>query len=99
MKTYCSLISIAAITMACALLSQEITPRETHFIKEIAMKNYAVIQKPSIMVIGIECRTSNALDAGPYDIPKHWENFYVNNIIDKIPNRISNEIIHSLILS
>ena len=57
------------------------------------MKNYKVIHKPSIMIVGIKCRTSNALEAGPYDIPKHWEKFYVGNIIDKIPNKTSNEII------
>ncbi len=57
------------------------------------MKNYKVIYKPSSMIVGIKCRTSNAPEAGPYDIPKHWEKFYVDNIVDKIPNKTSNEII------
>lgn len=55
------------------------------------MKN--VIVKPSIEIIGIECRTSNSPEAAPYDIPKHWEKFYKNETINKIPNKISNEII------
>jgi hypothetical protein len=71
MKIYCSLIGIAAITTANAVMSQEITPCETHFIKVSTMKNYTVIHKPSIMIVGIKCRTSNAPEAGPYDIPKH----------------------------
>lgn len=66
---------------------------ETHFIKEISMKNYKVIQQPSIKVIGIECRTSNSPEAGPYDIPKHWEKFYKSDIINKIPNKTSNEVL------
>jgi hypothetical protein len=75
MKTYCSLICIAVITTTSAIPSQEITSCKTHSIKEIAMKNYEIIHKPSIMIIGVKCRTSNAPEAGPYDIPKHWEKF------------------------
>lgn len=92
MKTYRSLIGIAVITMTSSILSQEFTPRETFFIKESAMKNYKVIQKSSIMVMGIECRTSNLPEAGPYDIPQHWEKFYKGDIISKIPNKTSNEV-------
>ena len=57
------------------------------------MENYKVIQKPSLMVIGIMCRTSNAPDAGPHDIPKLWEKFYKDNTISIIPNKSSNEVI------
>ncbi len=92
MKTYCSLIGIAAIIMTSTILSQEFTSGGTHFTKEIAMKNYKVIQKPSIMVIGIECRTSNSPEAGPYDIPKHWETFYKSDVVSKIPNKTSSEV-------
>ena len=44
-------------------------------------------------VIGIECRTSNAPEDGPHDIPRLWEQFYNEDIINKIPNKISNEVI------
>ncbi len=57
------------------------------------MQDYEVIQKPSIMVIGIECRTSNAPEAGPHDISKHWEKFFKDEILSKIPNKISDEVI------
>ncbi|VHO00848.1 hypothetical protein RHT_00198 [Candidatus Rhabdochlamydia sp. T3358] len=33
------------------------------------MGNYTVVQRPSMLVVGIECRTSNAPEAGPHDIP------------------------------
>lgn len=79
--------------MNCIILIQEIATKETHVTKEITMKNHQVIQKPSIQVIGIECRTSNTLEAGPYDIPKHWEKFYKDDIMNRIPNKTSNEII------
>lgn len=57
------------------------------------MEDYIVIQKPSIQVIGIECRTSNSPEEGPRDIPQLWERFYKEDIINKIPNRISNDVI------
>ena len=57
------------------------------------MKDYSVIERPPIMVLGIECRTSNAPEDGPNDIPRLWGKFYNEGIIHKIPNRISNEVI------
>jgi len=57
------------------------------------MKNYKVMRQPSMIITGIECRTSNAPEAGPHDIPKHWEKFYGEDVINQIPNKISNEVI------
>ncbi len=57
------------------------------------MKNYSVTQKPSLTVVGIECRTSNAPEEGPQDIPRLWGQFYSEDIINKIPNKVSNEVI------
>lgn len=57
------------------------------------MVSHEVVQKPAILVIGIECRTSNALEAGPQDIPKLWGRFYGEDIISRIPNKVSNEVI------
>lgn len=56
-------------------------------------KNYTIVQKPALIVIGIECRTSNAPEDGPQDIPKLWEQFYVEEISNQIPNKISDEVI------
>ena len=57
------------------------------------MKNFTKIHQPSRKVIGIECRTSNNVHAGPQDIPQLWEKFYANHIQKKIPNKVSEEII------
>jgi predicted transcriptional regulator YdeE len=57
------------------------------------MKNYTVVQKPVIMIIGIECRTSNAPEDAPQDIPLLWGQIYSQDIIDQIPNKVSNEVI------
>jgi predicted transcriptional regulator YdeE len=57
------------------------------------MGNYNVIQKPAIVVVGIECRTSNSPDAAPQDIPRLWDKFYKEKIIDHIPNKVSYEVI------
>ncbi|GAB4225993.1 MAG: hypothetical protein Tsb0021_01500 [Chlamydiales bacterium] len=57
------------------------------------MLNYAIKQKPKICLVGIECRTSNDSGAAMNDIPMLWELFYNENIIDQIPNKVSEEII------
>lgn len=56
-------------------------------------QNYTIVQKPSTFVVGIECRTSNAPEAGPHDIPNHWGRFHSEDITSQIPNKISNEVI------
>jgi predicted transcriptional regulator YdeE len=58
-----------------------------------SMKHATVVHRPSMMVIGIDCRTQNSPDAAPHDIPKLWGRFYQENIIERIPNKASNEII------
>ncbi len=57
------------------------------------MSNFSIVEKPSMTVVGIECRTSNHPEAGPYDIPKHWEKFYKEGISNQIPNKTSNGIV------
>ena len=57
------------------------------------MQNSTVIHKPLMMVIGIECRTSNDSHAGPQDIPRLWQKFYADDVLSKIPNKASEEVI------
>ncbi len=52
-----------------------------------------VVQKPDIWVVGIECRTVNTPERAPHDIGKLWGRFGSEGIIDKIPNKVSNDII------
>lgn len=54
---------------------------------------YKVVHKPSMIVLGIKCRTSNEPEAGPHDIPRLWEQFYREKTMDHIPNKFSNEVI------
>lgn len=58
----------------------------------ISIHSVDIIEKSAIMVIGIECRTSNAPEAGPHDIPKLWEKFFMEDVISKIPNKTSHEV-------
>lgn len=88
MKQFLSMISFILVIMNVA-----VTANNNYLTEEITMQDRKVIQKPTKMIIGIECRTSNAPDAGPHDIPRHWEKFYTNNILNKIPNKTSNEVI------
>lgn len=60
---------------------------------ECIMRDHALIEKPAMMVIGIECRTSNLADAAPQDIPKLWGKFFEENVLGKIPNKTSDEIV------
>ncbi len=51
------------------------------------------IEKPAMLIAGIACRTSNAPDAAPQDIPQLWGRFFSENIANKIVNKSSDEII------
>lgn len=57
------------------------------------MRNHTIVQKPALSVIGITCRTSNAPAEGPHDIPKLWGKFYSEDILNRIPNRVSDEVV------
>lgn len=52
-----------------------------------------IIQKPALQIIGISCRTSNAPEDAAKDIPALWGRFYSEDIINKIPNKASDEVI------
>jgi predicted transcriptional regulator YdeE len=48
---------------------------------------------PGFLVIGIEARTTNAKEAtGDGIIPRQWQKFFQEGILDKIPNKISGNI-------
>ncbi len=44
-------------------------------------------------VIGISTRTTNKDNQAQQDLGKLWGQFYTENIIDKIPNKIGNEVL------
>jgi predicted transcriptional regulator YdeE len=44
-------------------------------------------------IIGISIRTTNANGQSGQDLGKLWEQFFTENIIEKIPNKISNNIL------
>lgn len=52
------------------------------------------ITQESFMVMGIEARTTNAAEMGPYGIiPKQWEKFMQENLLTKIPNQTDGALI------
>jgi len=53
--------------------------------------DYKITTLEEIKVIGIEARTSN--DAASDEIPKLWQKFFTEGIKDKIPNKISSDIL------
>ncbi len=53
--------------------------------------NFKITSLDEIKVIGIEARTSN--DAASDEIPKLWQKFFSENIKDKIPNKVSSDIL------
>ena len=55
--------------------------------------DYTVVKKPAMMVVGIECRTSNTPDGAPVDIPKLWGRVYGEHVLERIQNKISNDVV------
>ncbi|MFK8104492.1 MAG: GyrI-like domain-containing protein [Saprospiraceae bacterium] len=47
---------------------------------------------PSFQLIGMTIRTTNANQQSAKDIPALWEKFMMNQSVDKIPNKLSNDI-------
>ena len=48
---------------------------------------------PAFLVIGIEARTTNRKEATPDGfIPKQWQRFFQEGILEKIPNKISRNV-------
>lgn len=95
MRVYFLLCLMVAALISSPLLSQSapLQTNYTDFAEENIMESHMIIQKPAMQIIGIDCRTSNAPEAGPHDIPKLWGRFYSEDIINRIPNKISHEVI------
>ncbi|MDF2515532.1 MAG: AraC family transcriptional regulator [Sphingobacterium sp.] len=47
---------------------------------------------PSFNIIGIAIRTSNQNNQAAKDIPELWARFFENDIMSRIPNKVSNEL-------
>jgi len=56
------------------------------------VKMNIVLQDDSIKIIGIELRTSNENGVAFQEIPPFWQKFYAENMLDKIPNKIADDI-------
>ena len=54
---------------------------------------YKIISLPSFHFIGIPLRTSNADPKSMQDIGVHWQRFYTDKIMDKIPGKVDNEVL------
>ena len=50
------------------------------------------VELTSFDIVGISVRTSNAQGEAMNDIPKLWEKFMVEQIVNKIPNKLNNDI-------
>ena len=48
------------------------------------------VQTTPITIVGLELRTSN--DIANQTIPAHWQGFYAKAILEKIPNKLSNDV-------
>jgi predicted transcriptional regulator YdeE len=48
------------------------------------------VQPETITIVGLELRTSN--DVANQTIPAHWERFMTQAMLEKIPNKTSNDI-------
>ncbi|MCW3107576.1 MAG: hypothetical protein JWQ09_2082 [Segetibacter sp.] len=91
---YTLLVAIATLVYSSVFAqSMSFTTDQSHFMDEDLTGNYTVVQKPSLQVVGIECRICNSPVAGPCDISKHWAKFYNEDIIHHIPNKTSDEVI------
>lgn len=86
-------LSFIGIFIFCLAITPPLVySMESELKREEMMQTYTVINKPTIFLIGIQCRTSNAPEEGSRDIPRLWEKFYTEDIINQIPHKCSQEI-------
>lgn len=79
------LLSVAAAGISgCAEIS-----KKTNTINQSG-KMDTINQAELIHVVGIELKTSN--DRAFKEIPLHWQKFYQESILDKIPNKVSRDV-------
>jgi predicted transcriptional regulator YdeE len=57
------------------------------------MGTYTIVQNEPQTIVGIMCRTSNAPEAGPKDIPRHWQKFVSEGVSNNIPNKASDDVL------
>ncbi|MCE2983573.1 MAG: GyrI-like domain-containing protein [Parachlamydia sp.] len=51
---------------------------------------FTIVDNQSVMIMGISCKTSNA--AASVDIPKLWDKFLSENVVENIPNKVSSDV-------
>lgn len=56
-------------------------------------QNYTVGERPSMILVGIDCRTYNDPEVAPKDIGQLWSRFFSENVAGQIQNKASNEVI------
>jgi predicted transcriptional regulator YdeE len=94
LRTSITILSIATALLSSSLLAQSLSHSgDKRNLNEENTLGNEIVQKPAVVVIGIDCRTSNTPEAGPKDIPKLWGRFYSEDILNRIPNKTSNEVI------
>ncbi|MCY1033277.1 GyrI-like domain-containing protein [Corallococcus sp. BB11-1] len=49
-----------------------------------------VTQSKTLRIVGLELRTTN--ETAFKDIPAHWQRFYQDGILEKIPNKVSADV-------
>ncbi len=79
-------------TSPCQLV-EDLRVRNIPLPKELTMSQDTIIKKAEILLVGIDCRTSNDAGAAMNDIPALWERFYSENIISQIPDKASEDVI------
>lgn len=93
MKYQMICLSLAMVLSLGILMSECPSLQAENLIQEENMEDYIVIRKPAINVIGIQCRTSNAPEKGPLDIPRLWDKFYSESVMEQVPNKASHDVI------
>lgn len=53
---------------------------------------YQILQKSEIKFVGVAVRTTNENMQAMKDIPALWERFYKENIKEKIPNKVGEDV-------
>jgi predicted transcriptional regulator YdeE len=87
LKSQIALFSFVSLLVCGAIFGQDFYREENH------MGAFQTVKRSELLIIGLECRTSNNPDAAPIDIPRLRDKFFGEGFVDLVPGKKSDEYI------
>jgi hypothetical protein len=95
MKKFKTVITFCTLALSLFMLHRSAGANQTSSVIEETKQfmNYNTEKKEKRFVIGIPIRTSNENGRFQKEAPSLWDKFYSENLIEKIPNKVDQNLL------